>query len=307
MRPDDRFLSWDDVLHDGPVPGELPLNHLSSIRARFISECGWEPYAETRENFDKRDRLLISARDEFNEIVLWFRHDLHDQLQLIQILAELGEQKTHSASKARVTLICRDHSVSMSDAETLARDFRDREPVDEAHCELGLMAWSAFTHVTPLKLEQLLDRENLSILPYLRASLYRWFEEYPDITDGLSRTEHAVLDAVSRGMSNAPSLFSAVQNAEEAQFLGDESFWRIVERMNSEPDELLATINGERFEVHNPTRHSFKLTALAERVLDGTSDRVHTWREKWMGGVLLGPRNFWYWNPVSETFEAGML
>lgn len=307
VRPDDRFLPWDDVLHDGPVPSELPLNHLSAIRARFVSECGSGPYDEIREHFNRRDHLLISARAEFDEIVLWFEHDLYDQLQLIQILAELGEQRAHSTSKARVTLICKDNFVSMSDAEILARDFRDREPVDQAHFELGLKAWSAFTHVTPLKLEQLVDRANLSVLPYLRASLNRWFEEYPDIADGLSRTEHAALDAVSGGITSAPALFRAVQDAEEAQFLGDASFWRIVERMNSKPDELLSTLNGERFSPHDPLGHSFKLTELAERVLDGTSRRVHTWREKWMGGVLLGPRNFWYWNPESESFEAGML
>lgn len=307
VRPNDRFLSWDDVLHDGPVPSELPLNHLSAIRARFASECGFGPYTIIREQFARRDHLLISAGEEFDEIVLWFEHDLYDQLQLVQILAELGEQSTQSTSKARVTLICKDHFVSMSDAETLVHDFRDREPVGEAHYNLGLNTWSAFTHVTPLKLEQLLDHTNLSVLPYLRASLYRWFEEYPDITDGLSRTERTTLDAISSGATGAPALFRAIQDAEEVQFLGDASYWRIVERMNSEPDELLATVDGERFSVHDPLGHSFKLTELAERVLDDTSDRVHTWREKWMGGVLLGPRNFWYWNPASESFEAGAL
>jgi len=307
VRLGDRYLPWDDVLHDGPVPSELPLNHLSAIRARFVSECGWGPYGEIRNQFNKRDHLLISARAEFDEIVLWFEHDLYDQLQLIQILAELGEQSTHSSPRAQVSLVCKDHFISMSDPETLARDFRDREPVDEDYYELGLMAWSAFTHVTPLKLEQLCDRANLSVLPYLRASLRRWFQEYPDITDGLSRTERTVLEAVSSGVTSAPALFKAIQEAEETQFLGDASFWRIIERMNSEPDELLTTVDGERFYARQVSGQSFKLTDLGESVLNGTSGRVHTWREKWMGGVLLGPKNFWYWNPVSESFEAGML
>jgi hypothetical protein len=50
------FLSWDDVLHDGPVPAGLLLEELSKVRAQFIVECGWEIFK-------------ISAIVSMNEIV----------------------------------------------------------------------------------------------------------------------------------------------------------------------------------------------------------------------------------------------
>lgn len=34
-------LSWQDVLHEGPVP-LLPPDQLREVRAQFLSECGWD-------------------------------------------------------------------------------------------------------------------------------------------------------------------------------------------------------------------------------------------------------------------------
>ena len=73
--------------------------------------------------------------------------------------------------------------------------------------------------------------------------------------------------------------------------------------MNSEPDLLLATSDGSRFDPADRRTVKFELTELAKKALNGTSGRIHTWHEKWLGGVLLGPRNFWYWDPQREAFD----
>jgi hypothetical protein len=39
-------LSWIDVLHEGPVPPELGLDELRSVRAQFIASCGWTSFEE---------------------------------------------------------------------------------------------------------------------------------------------------------------------------------------------------------------------------------------------------------------------
>jgi hypothetical protein len=33
-----QVVCWNDILHDGPVPGGLPLQELSRIRKRFLAE-----------------------------------------------------------------------------------------------------------------------------------------------------------------------------------------------------------------------------------------------------------------------------
>src|SRR6185436_3949063 len=80
-------LSWDDVLHVGPLafePGEC-----RSVRAAFLAEHGWGDRASIEVDLARRDELLDLAVNGANPVVLWFEHDLFDQLQLIQILARL--------------------------------------------------------------------------------------------------------------------------------------------------------------------------------------------------------------------------
>lgn len=307
VRPGDRCLPWDDVLHDGPVPSDLTLEHLSSIRARFIATNGWGSLEEIQSRFELRDHLLLTAREEFHEIVLWFEHDLYDQLQLIQVLSLLGTQPRNPNARATVSMICKDNFIGMSEAETLSLDFRDRENVKPDHYQTATDVWNAFTHVTPEKLLNLVHHGNLSALLHVRSALYRWFDEYPNTYDGLSRTERTVLELVDEGVLDATSLFKAVQDREEAHFLGDASFWKILERMNSEPQKVLTTTGEGRFDLNNPRATSFRLTELGKKALDGSAGRVHTWHEKWMGGVLLGPRNFWYWDPQKESFDLEVL
>src|SRR5919109_2595815 len=78
-------LPWRDVLHEGPVPPPATLDSLRPLRARFLAGQGWGNAVEIAREFERRDRALGTAAAA-EEVVLWFEHDLYDQLQLAQIL-----------------------------------------------------------------------------------------------------------------------------------------------------------------------------------------------------------------------------
>ena len=48
------FLSWLDVLHDGPVSEGLSLNELSEVRVDFIADYDWA-VLEIEECFSERE------------------------------------------------------------------------------------------------------------------------------------------------------------------------------------------------------------------------------------------------------------
>src|SRR5512135_2562234 len=78
-------LFWRDVWHEGPVPAGLPLEKLTASRAKFLARYGNQGQAESLEHMRARDRTLANF-NTYQEVVLWFEHDLYDQLQLLQIL-----------------------------------------------------------------------------------------------------------------------------------------------------------------------------------------------------------------------------
>lgn len=83
-------LPWRDVLHDGPVPLTHDLAELTAIRARYLAGRGWGEFARIEADLAARDRGLMHMAS-FDRVVLWFEHDLFDQLQLLQILDWFGE------------------------------------------------------------------------------------------------------------------------------------------------------------------------------------------------------------------------
>src|SRR5580765_6226146 len=87
-----QHLAWFDPLHDGPVPDTPSLEELSDVRARALADFGWGSYNEIRQRFLTRDGTLAQFR-EHDETVLWFEHDLYDQLQLIQLLDWFSRQE----------------------------------------------------------------------------------------------------------------------------------------------------------------------------------------------------------------------
>src|SRR5262249_20268474 len=82
-------LSWQDVLTEGPVPAATP-RELRTVRARFLSDCGWGSVSAIVDTLERRDRLFELALRDGRDVVLWFEHDLYDQLQLLQALAYVG-------------------------------------------------------------------------------------------------------------------------------------------------------------------------------------------------------------------------
>ena len=78
-------LPWQDVLHEGPVPA-LPRQELLRTRARFLADCGWGRRQALRSSLERRDRQLLEALRDGVQVVLWFEHDLYDQLQLLDVL-----------------------------------------------------------------------------------------------------------------------------------------------------------------------------------------------------------------------------
>ncbi|MFZ2655105.1 MAG: DUF1835 domain-containing protein [Victivallales bacterium] len=95
------ILPWRDLLHEGPVPAGRSLRQMSQIRAGFIMKL-WPHIKNVDKGFRKRDRTLECFR-KFDETVLWFEHDLFDQLQLIQILAWFHGRKLGTANSGNIS------------------------------------------------------------------------------------------------------------------------------------------------------------------------------------------------------------
>jgi hypothetical protein len=301
-------LPWRDVLHEGPVPAGLAPAELNRVRARFLAERGWAELDDALRGLDARDRALADAAAGGGEIVLWFEHDLYDQLQLLQVLGLLADAE---AARGRVSLVCIGafpgvepfHGLGQLSPEQLAALHPGRAPVADAQRALARDAWAAFRAPDPAEIERVLAGDT-GALPFLRGALLRHLEQFPAVGDGLSRTERQVLEAVAAGAAGPRELFLADQAREERVFMGDATLWGHVAGLAAGPEPLLRVAGGGPFRLPGADGDGagfrdqrLELTERGRAVLRGEADRLAPeGTDRWLGGVHLRGGAGWRWD-----------
>ena len=296
------ILPWRDVLHDGPVSQDSKLEVVSGERAKFIASAGWGTIDEIQHNFEQRDRMLASASD-YDRIILWFELDLYDQLQILQLLNWFAD---HPEMHDKLYLICHENYLGSISNEEMASLIGTEQAITRQQLQLAQRAWGAFTSNTPEALIALYY-EDTSPLPYLHSAIRRLLEFYPAPSQGLNRTERQALLAIKRGITAVDVLFETCQQADGIRFMGDGSFWMILEELSRGDHPLLLTYKGGIFERPSGTPYPedfrairIKLTDNGHDVLTGKKDAM-TLRsiDRWIGGVHLTPDNLYRWDSIS--------
>ncbi len=299
-------LSWQDTLHEGPVPA-LPRQELLRTRAGFLALCGWGDRQTVLASLQRRDAQLLDALRAGVRVVLWFEHDLYDQLQLLDVLT-----LAHIDEAAPELIVIGSFPGRPSFAglgELTARELEtlwpSRRPAQPAALQAAADAWSALQAPEPTGLAEWGLRETVH-LPFLARALRRLLEELPASTDGLSRTERSALHVVAAGAETPPAAFVAAQRLEETPFLGDTWFYRALSALGHGETRLLETDGGEPLPPPPPlgdgqrfARLRLRLTPTGESTLRAETDRVALLGiDRWIGGTHITPENTWRWNPT---------
>jgi hypothetical protein len=301
--PGDR-IRWADALCQGPTPAALSKEEWRAVRARHAADFYGIPFEQGR-------RFLIAQDDAletsclYEEVILWFEHDLFDQIVLIYLLEWFSRQQL---GKTRLSLINTDRHLGNMSAGELAPLYGTQRLVTAAQLDLASQAWLAFCARDPAAIEQLVGEET-SALPHLAPALKRHLEEFPSVRNGLGRTEQTALEVIDSGRTEPIDIFHAVQEREERAWLGDAMFWPYLQQLANIPVPLLK-IEGDGpwpgyRQPGGPLRIS--VTAAGEAVLSGQQDHiVLNGIDRWMGGVhLQGTSKLWRWDSAGQRLTRG--
>ncbi|MBN8996990.1 MAG: DUF1835 domain-containing protein [Rhizobiales bacterium] len=286
------IVPWRDMLHEGPVTADLDactLGRVSYLARRYrIDE------AELSAAFHDRDATL-KDHAQFEHVELWFEHDLYDQLQLLQILAALSV----TGRSDGVSLVQAGTFLGLESADTILR-FADRaRAIEAADLDLAAHAWEAVAAPTP-EAALALFLDDTSRLPYLLPALRRFFEELPAPGSGLGRTERAAILGIAEGTRDAGDLFRQVLAGEEAAFMGDLSFYGILDDLAFCEVPLIHGLDRPGDEITDRfATADLQLTMAGEDVVAGEDDHVAlSGIDRWWGGTHLAGRDPWRFDPA---------
>jgi hypothetical protein len=255
-------LVWRDVLHDGPVP----LDGVREARARFLASRGWRTYEAALAELAHRDEVLDTHDGEF---VLWFEADLYDQLQLVEILARL---QARAVDTGPISLLCIGefpgiaHFGGLGELTAAQLATLKPRPIAPAALTTARDAWDVLRSPDPTGLSTVGPTPDL---PYLGQAFDRLAREYPSTRDGLGLTERRILAGCAAGPVTRADLFRRVWQREPHPYLGDSSFFVLLDALAPLVDDT-------------------GLSGDGRRVLEGTADRIERIGiDRWIGGVHL--------------------
>ena len=294
---------WADPLYEGPVPAGLSDEELRVVRSRYLAgpteDASIDPVNDL-----SRWRRVIDAHESYDELVLWYEHDLFDQLNLIQILSWI---RTRLPATKMVRLVCigsfpghpRFKGLGELSPHELASLFETRRPVRDAEYVLAEHAWQAFREITPEAVDNL-RRSDTTALPYLAPALGRFLQEYPSTIDGLSRSERRLLRLAEKGPIDVVAAFPRMHDDEDVYYVTDESLANLVAALSRTSPPLISFAPGAHADTRL-LRGTISLTEAGREVLAGRRDRVACGLDRWLGGVHLQTgATGWRWDDEHE-------
>jgi hypothetical protein len=271
---------WADALDQGPVRPVSDDEHYRTRGDFWAARVGGSAADHAKRLADYDRGFDEAAKAE--ELILWFEHDLYDQLALVRLLARLARR----GLPPQLTIVSIDRHPAIPqflglgelEPEQLAELWPRRTPLSRDAIDESITAWIAVTAEDPRALPFLVKR--IKAMPFLAGAVERQLEELPDPTSGLSRTERQLLAAIAR---SEPSLIRAAHAIDPRYPLTD-----IVLRSAVQALARAGFVEG------NPP----VVTPLGRQALAGAIDRVHeVGIDDWRGGLrLVGRGPVWRWD-----------
>lgn len=280
------ILPWRDILHEGPIVGG-PLETASVVRAPWLAARFRLDPAEVAATFAERDALMRRHAD-FDTVELWFEHDLYDQLQLVQVLSFFADEGRDDG----LLLVQADDFLGAERPDTVLRFAERARAVGEDDLDAADFAWADLGMPTPEAIARRIEAP-AEAMPFLVPALHRFLEELPAPTTGLGRTEAEMLAALAAGITSPLDLFRTVIGREEAAFMGDLSFFRLLEDLAVGAAPLVAGFP-DRQAADGLAAAVLSLTDTGKACLAGEVDQVAlNGLDRWWGGTLLLGTDVW--------------
>jgi len=297
----------------GPDRYELIARYL--VKA-FPDTHGGLVYERELEALPLGEQRLHRTAEDYQRVVIWMEADSWDQLILARLLAHFANAKRPHV----LELIAVDEfpgaarfiGLGQLPPEALRLLWPTRKPVTSAQLALGNEVWNALASSDPRELAAI-ARSGTPALPIMAPALHRHLRELPAVKNGLSLTQHLILEAVSEGSTDKPmrvwaDVYPLLQKRDPIPWMPDLAFRNLINDMLSMSDPVLTFTRipelPGRTCVEAPGKflQLLTITDLGRAVLRGERDWLSLRpSSRWVGGVHVEPGvTGWRWDEAKR-------
>lgn len=280
------YSAFVDPLWHGPAWDDGDTMGFVSRRARFIAAEYGQDVAQARARLGAEYTGLLALKRR-ERVVLWFEHDLYDQVLLARVLAACA------GMAGRVFAVPADgvrHFGAMDETALAALRGTETE-VSAAQIQAGADAWEAISRLDDPTVIEAMRRQPLP-WPHLAAALTRLLQELPWRQDGLALSERVALRGVADGAADLPALMRASHAADPALHITDLALRATVRRLGEGAQKLITGPEG-----------AWRPSERGEAVLTGAER--HRTPPRWVGGTAVRSPAPWVWDGAGSLLRRG--
>jgi hypothetical protein len=301
------ILVWREVYPVGPVFVETGDPDQRSARAEYLERTMGIPADDYVTQYHSQEQILQNFH-KYDEIVLWFEHDLFDQLMLCYLLHWFSKR---AIGHTQLNLLCIGNypgvemfrglgQLTTKQLDTLSGTWRK---IGQKELETGSRIWEAYAS-SDIERHIGILHEDTSALPFAHAAWELHVSRLPSIQNGLGIVEHTVLEQIQNGVNTPRELFKEIGNRLSLLGMGDLEFWYRLRSMSERPNALLKLRGSEPVPDYRKTatpafdNSEIALTEAGMEVIAGIKDWVKMkGMAEWYGGLRLHSGLTWRWDP----------
>ncbi|GAA3404270.1 sigma-70 family RNA polymerase sigma factor [Paenibacillus hodogayensis] len=305
------ILVWREVYPEGPVFPDPAEPSARAVRAHDLERTLGIPAAEFIRTAEEQERILANC-GQYEEVVLWFEHDLFDQTMLCYLLHWFAK---HGTGDAKLNLLCIGaypgiepfRGLGQLSPAQLSGLSGTWQTVGQEELRLGSALWEAYAAPDPEGLQRLVTGDT-SALPYAHSAFMRHLARFPSTRNGLGIVGQTTLELVRDGVRSPLELFKQAGDRLHHLGMGDLQYWHVLAKLTRGPHPLLHIAGLTAFPDYKRAVPDFgscvvTLTEQGASVLAGEADAVTlNGIDAWYGGVHeQGCSARWRWDEQAEA------
>ncbi|MGB0522373.1 MAG: DUF1835 domain-containing protein [Flammeovirgaceae bacterium] len=275
---------WREVLCEGPA-GNLSEPSFWKQREDFLNQR-FESNDAHFEQHVLAEFNKIQAFQHYQEIVLWFEHDLFCQLNLLGLLSWFAQQELHDIT---LSLVCihehPNHPNFHGLGELAPHEFPDlydrRQKLSPQMLDFAHQAWQHYINPDLHQFSNFLDRNSFEGFPYLKEALQLHLKRFPRQTTGLNSQESRIIHKIADQtvISTKELMRYLLRTDNYAWGFGDLQYFNII-------DDLAPLIEKKE--------DGYTLTPLGHQVIQGKKSFFPYRTQKI--ALAGGYQSDWYWS-----------
>ncbi|MEO1049845.1 MAG: DUF1835 domain-containing protein [Bacteroidota bacterium] len=270
---------WRETLCSGPVNEPFASPEFWAMRAFYLDKTYSDLFdGEKLPDYNKlvvREFEKIQKFREYDEVILWFEHDLFCQVNLLALLAWFAEQDMGTTQLSLICIECHPKYPKFKGLGELAPEdfiplFKHKEDLTAKTLKFAKSKWKSYCSPDLAGLMDDMELATVYKLPFLERAMAMHLLRFPSLENGLTVPEIGLMQMLKREPKTGRQVVGEALREDRLFGYGDLEYFKLLKRLKPlMEDTEVKYIND-----------------LGEKVLEGDQDFLDINKENiWIGGA----------------------